>query len=358
MPWKVAGCLLLLVLLMAQPATAATYPLTIPYGRSWPLSIVVDSERGFAYVDGSSGIYPPTGFSFGVINVTSHDVVKALPLNEIPGVMALDQATGNVYIAGNYSIQVFNAGNQSMGRIIRIGHPILSVAYDGSVSQDIFVTAGNQVYAVNPQSGRIMGNATVGNGANGMVMDPANGKLFVAEYPDSEIFVYEARDLASVGIIRLPTCCADQLAFDQKTDLIFATTSTPFVDVLNAQTDVLVNRLQVGGSSQNSTNTVTVDNQTGRVFVSSSPGGSIVEVDSSGNAVVGDFKVSSEVAGIAVDSKTNELYATNYHQVTVFDLTRLGIRYLLIVVAAVVIVAAVAVILIAYGLKKPRTPVP
>ena len=355
---KVAGCLLLLVLLMAQPASAATYPLTIPYGRSWPLSVVVDSERGFAYVDGSSGIYPPTGFSFGVVNVTSHELVKVLPLDEIPGVMALDQVTGDVFIAGNYSIQVFNAGNQSMGRIIAVGHPILSVAYDGSVSQDIFVTAGNQVYAVNPQSGRIMGNATIGNGANGMAIDPVSGKLFVAEYPDSEIFVFVAKDLTPIGIVKLPACCVEQLAFDQKTNLIFATTSTPFVDVVNAQTDTLVSRLQVGGSSQNSTNLVTVENQTGRVFVSSSPGGSIVELDSSGNAVVGDFKVSSQVAGIAVDSKTHELYATNYHQVTVFDLTRLGIRLLLIVIAAVLIVVAVAVILLVYGRKKPRNPVP
>jgi DNA-binding beta-propeller fold protein YncE len=245
-----------------------------------------------------------------------------------------------------------------MGRIISIGHPILSVAYDGSVSQDIFVTAGNEVYAVSPQSGRIMGNATIGNGANGMAIDPVSGKLFVAEYPDSEIFVFVARDLTPIGIVKLPACCVEQLAFDLKTNLIFATTSTPFVDVVNAQTDTLANRLQVGGSSQNSTNLVTVENQTGRVFVSSSPGGSIVELDSSGNAVVGDFKVSSQVAGIAVDSKTHELYATNYHQVTVFDLTHLGIRFLLIVIAAVGIVVAVAVILLVYGRKRPRNPVP
>ncbi len=50
---------LVLALLLAQPATAATYPVNVPYGRSWPLSVVVDSARGLAYVDATSGEYPP-----------------------------------------------------------------------------------------------------------------------------------------------------------------------------------------------------------------------------------------------------------------------------------------------------------
>jgi len=348
--------ILFLTLLLFQPAAVVSYPVTILYGRSWPISIVVDAKRGFAYVDGTSGIYPPTGFSFGIVNVTSHEVVKVLPLDEIPGVMALDQEGGNVYIAGNASIQVFNEGNQSMGRTIVVGHPIRSIEYDGSISKNVFVTAGNNVYALDPHSGKIVGNATVGNGANGMALD-STGKLFVAEYPDSEIFVFKAEGLSMIGTVRLPTCCAAQMAIDPRTHLLFATTGTRYVEVVDTQDYTLVNSLQVGSSDLNSTNVVAVDNETGRVYVSSSPGGSIAELDGSGKGSVSKFRADGQVAGMAVDSSTHELFATNYHQVTVFDISRT--RILLVglalgaVAAAVIAVAAVLIMRV----RRRRRPV-
>ena len=352
---KLAGPLLLLGLLLAQPAAAAAYPIVIPYGRSWPISIVVDSSRGLAYVDGMSGINPPTGYTFGVINVTGHEVMKVLPLDEVPGVLALDESSGNVYVAGNDSIQVFYGGNQSMGERIVVGHPIRSMAYDGSVSKDIFVSAGNQVYAVDIALGRVVANATVGNGANGLALDPASGKLFVAEYPDSKVFVFDSQGLAPAGVINLPNCCAAQMAVDSRTHTIVATTGTGFVDLINTQTDSFENSVKVSPSSANSTDLVTVDNGTGRVFVSSSPGGSILEIDGSNGAVVGEFRVSSQVAGLAVDSKTHEVFATNYHQVTVFDGGRGRVLFIILALgaAAVVAVVVVAIVLV---LRKPRRP--
>ena len=345
---KAVASVFLLGLLLAQPVTAATYPVTIPYGRSWPLSVVVDATRGFVYVDGMSGIYPPTGFSFGVINATSHELVKTLPVDEIPGDLALDRANGNVYIGGNESIEVYDAGNQSTGRTIHMGLPIRSIAFDIGASQDLFVTAGNQVYAVNPQSGRILANATVGNGANGLALDPSTGRLYVSEYPDSEIFVFRAQDLSLLGAFKIPVCCAEQMAINQRTHVLFATTGTRFVVVVDTQNDEVLKSTPVASSGLNSTNLVAVDNATGRVFVSSSPGGSIVELDSTGGTVTGVFRVASQVAGIAVDPKTHELYATNYHQVTVFDVSRgrLLLFVLAIVAAAVVAVAAVALVVI------------
>ena len=348
--------ILFLALLLFQPAAAASYPVTIPYGRSWPISIVVDAKRGFAYVDGMSGIYPPTGFSFGIINVTSHEVVRVLPLDEIPGAMALDEASGDVYIAGNASIQVFDEGNQSMGRTIAVGHPIRSIEYDGSVSRSIFVTAGNRVYALDPQSGSIIGSAAVGNGANGMALD-STGKLFVAEYPDSEILVFQAQNLSMIHTVSLPTCCAAQMAIDPKTHLLFATTGTRYVEVVDAQDYSLVNSLAVGSTDLNSTNVVAVDNQTGRVYVSSSPGGSIAELDGSGKASVSRFEAEGQVAGMAVDSITHELFATNYHQVTVFDISRARILLVGIVlgaVAAAIIAVAAVLILRARRRRGPQ----
>lgn len=341
---KAALSAFLLALLIAQTASAAAYPVTITFGRSWPYSIVVDSVRGLAYVDAGSGDYPPTGFLFGVINVTSHSVVATLPLNEVPGKMVLDETTGNVYVAGNYSFEVFR-GTAVVGTIKTGGHQILGVAHDGSVSRDIFFTSGDNVFALDPGTAKLAGNATVANGPYGLALDPTNGLLYVSEYLSGEIAVLRSSDLVEVATIRLDSCCASQLAIDQRTQTLYASTGTNVVDIVNAAAEKFERSIQVAPSAQNSTNSIVVDNATGRVYVASSPGGTILEVDGSSGSVLRHFLVQSQVAGLALDTKTRELYATNYHQITVFDTARAREFILLIGIAGA---AAVAVALIAY----------
>ena len=341
-------CLLFVAMfLFAQASNAATYPLNLTPGRSWPLSVIADSSRGFVYFDTTSGEYPPTGFSFGIINVTTHAVTKILPLDVNPGAMALNQRSGDVYVAGSTSIAVLDARNLSFVRQIAIGRPILSITYDSSVSQNLFVTSGNHVFSVNPQTGVIERNATFANHVDGIALDPANGRLFVGEYPYGGISVLNASSLAPLSTIALPGCCALQFALDDTTQVIYAATGTNFMYSVNAATDTFDKSVQVAPSAQNSTNSIVVDNNTGRVYVATSPGGSIIELDSAGN-VVGHYEVQSQsqVAGMAVDTKTEELYATNYHQITVFDAARPRTFFFLIAVTgAVVAVATIGVYL-------------
>jgi DNA-binding beta-propeller fold protein YncE len=342
--------LLVILLLMAQPAESASYPITITFGRSWPLSIVIDSARGVAYVDATSGEFPPTGFSFGVINVTSHEVAKVLPLDEIPGSMALDEANGDVFVAGNYSIEVYDGANQSFAGIIEAGHPILYMTYDGNVSQNIFFTSGDEVYALNPQSRDIVGNATVDNGPEGLALDPENGRLYVSEYMSAEIAVFQASNLAPVGTITLPSCCAALMALNPDTQVLYAATGSNYVDMINAGTDTFSKSVQVAPSAQNSTNEIAVDSDTGSVYVASSPGGSILELDGSSGAVLRTLKVQSQVAGVAVDTKTQELFATNYHDITVYSAT--GTRFVLFVLVAGGAIAATAVVVVFLAIRR------
>ena len=345
--------LLLFGLLLAQPAAALSYPITIQFGRSWPLSVVVDSNRGLAYADGTSGENPPTGFTFGVINLTSHELVKVLPLDEIPGPVALDPSNGDVYVAGNYSIAIFDQATQNFSGLIEVGHPILYMIYDGNVSGNIFVTAGDGVYAFNPQTGAMTANATVSGGLDGMVVDPSNGMLYVSEYTTGEIAVFNPSNLEPAGVIELPTCCASMLALNSNTQMLYASTGTGYVDVINVGTNSFEKTFQVAPSSQNSTNAIVADDETGRVYVASSPGGSVLEIDGSTGTVLQTLKVpgDSAVAGLALDTKTGELYATNYHQLTVFDAGRGRGYLLLLVLAALLIVASVVIIV---GVMKWR----
>ena len=339
---------LLLIILIAQPASASAYPLTITPGRSWPMSVVVDSSRGLVYFDAVSGENPPTGYSFGVINASTHDVAKVFSLDIDSGPMVLDQETGDVYVAGqtNMTIVVYDPTSQTFVRQIDIGKPVLSMVYDRSVSQDLFFTSGYQVFAINPQTGEVVGNVTLANNVDGIVLDSSNGRLYVGQYPEGGISVLEAASLVPVGTIGLPGCCALQLALDDRTQTLYAATGTNYVYVVNTETDTFVKSLQVAQSGQNSTNVIAVDSVTGDVYVASSPGGSVLELDAAGD-VVQRYLVQSQVAGIAIDTKTQELYATNYHQLTVFSEERNG-TYLVpaFIGGAVVAVVAVAAVFV------------
>jgi len=309
--------LLALTLLAVQAAGAQSSPINIAYGRSWPLSIVVDAPRGLVYVDATSGIYPPTGFSFGIINATAHALLKVLPLNATPGPMVIDQHMGRLYVAGTTSILVFDLSNQSFTEELAVGRPILYMADGYPASDYIYYTSGNGVYAIN-QNGATVANATVQGEAGSLALDLANGRLYVGNYLTRSISIFRASDLAPAGSIAVQNCCPSQLALDQSTRMLYATTGTNYVEVVNANTDTFVRSVQLASSGQNSTSAIVADEASGRVFVSSSPGGSIIELDS-GGAVLGKFILATEPAALAIDSQTGELYATNYHQVTVFD---------------------------------------
>jgi DNA-binding beta-propeller fold protein YncE len=347
---KALLAIVILALLLSQSAAAASYPITISYGRSWPFSIAVDSARGLVYVDSTSGENPPVGYTFGVINATSHSLIRAIPLDEIPGPVVLDQATGEVYVAGNYSIEAFNSTN-AIGMLDTAGHQILGMTYDGSVSPDIFFTSGNSVFALDPGSSKLVRNATVPNGPYWPVLDPANGDLYVSEYLSGEIAVLSASTLALLATIALPTCCAAEMVVNPKTQTLYASTGTNAVDMINVATGEFEKGVQVTQSSQNSTGPIALDNETNRVYVGTSPGGSIIELDGSSGAVVGRFLVQSQVVGLGVDPRTQELYATNYHQVTVFDAARTR-SYRLLIVGLAIVIGAAGLIIVYVLLKR------
>ena len=340
--------LLLVSLLLAQVSFAATFPLNITPGRSWPLNLVVDSSRGVVYFDATSGEYPPTGFSFGIINATTHEVIKILPLDVYPGAMVLDEASGDVYVAGETSIAVFDEGNLSFGHELELGRPILSMALDSSVSPDLYVTSNDSILALSPRTGAVLGDVTLSNSVDGIQLDPSNGKLFVGAYAGKEITVLNASSLATMGTIELPGCCAFQFALDERTQSLYTATGiSNYVYVVSAATDVFEKSVEVTQFGQNSTNLLAADETMGRIFVSSTNGESVAEIDGSNGHVSRLLNAPSVVAALAVDTKTQELYVANYHQVTVFDARGSGTVLLVAVVAvAVVAVGAVGVYLL------------
>ncbi len=345
----------ILALLCSPTSCAQSSPVTIVYGRSWPRSIVIDSARGVAYIDGMSGDYPATGFSFGIINTTSHALEPSvLGLNVTAGEMALDPASGDVYVAGADSIQVFNGGMQSFTRLMNVGVPIRYILFD-SVTGDLFLTANNAVYQFDPRTGTMLRNATVGTAAEGMAIDTSTGEVYVADYLSCSIVVLKTASLESVTTIRLPTpCYPSQMALDQQTRSLYIASGSNTVDVVNTVDNIFERSTTVAADSTNATFAIALQEGTGNVFTLTEPGTTVTQIDGSTGSVVGRFQLTSVAYEMAVDQATGELYVSVYHDVMVFEPLH-SQSWLTLPVVAGLAAAALAVMALSLVLIRRRS---
>jgi len=307
-----------MALVLAAPiAQTGLSVVNIAYGNSWPRSIVVDSGRQLVFVDGESGIYPPDGFSFGVLTTSNETMGKVIGLPEVPGELALDATSDTVYSAGQNTVSVIDGKSMTLERTLALKIPIFSIAFDGS-SDNLLVTSGNRVFELDPVSGVLLRNATVGEAAEGMAVDPASGVVFVASYLSSSVSVLRTSDLAVVKTVELPSpSYPSQLSLDAKRAVLYVTTGEQSVVEVSSTKYSVVGSVRVSQSSVNGTYALAVDPQRNRLFVATEPGTTISELNETTGALLSAFTFHSAVYEMAVDQTTGKLYVTNYHQVSV-----------------------------------------
>ncbi|MDV3277093.1 MAG: YncE family protein [Nitrososphaerales archaeon] len=350
---KLVVALAVLLLLAVPSAHAQSGIVNVDYGRSWPLSLAVDSARGVVYVDGESGIYPPIGFSFGIINASTDALERVLPLPSTPGEMALDGSTGTVYVAGDRSVSVFDWKTQSFDRTIQLKLPVFDMVFD-NVTGDIIFTSGNAVYQLDPTTGSVLGNATVGNAAEGIAIDETKGKIYVANYLSGSISVLGSADLSIIKTIQLPEpAYPSALVLNRLGNELFASTDENSVVVIDTSTESIVRSIVLGQTGVNGTSVLAIDERSNDLFVATNPGDTIVEVDAYSGGVFARYTVASTVYEMTVDQATRKLYVTNYHQVSVIS-PQYGRVTGSTPILAALIVAVVAVVALAGALYFRR----
>ncbi len=340
-----------MLLLSSSAATAAEgIVITIDYGRSWPRSLLADSARGVVYVDGMSGIYPPTGFSFGLINSTTHRLERVLPLNVTAGEMALDPATGDVYVAGANEVEVFDGATQAFVKLLKVGVPISDIAFD-SATGHLFLTSGNSVYSVNPQDGSLLGNVPVGKAAEGVAVDSSAGILYVSSYLTCSVAVLRAEPLELAATVDLPApCYPSQLALDAATHSLYVASGSNAVDVVDTAARAYDRSIAVSTSGANATFAIALDERTGQVFALTEPGRTVTQIDVSSGALVRRFQLGFVAYELTVDQTTGELYVSAYHDVIVIVPATGGLgpllpQYVAGATAAAAVAAAVLLLL-------------
>ncbi len=314
---RAAAAIAIAIMFVVPVPQSGSSAVNIAYGRSWPRSIVIDQARQLAYLDGESGIYPPDGFSFGVISMASQSLGAVLGLPGIAGELALDASSGTVYAAGQDSVTVIDAQKMSIERTIPLKIPIFSIAFEGSTGH-LLITSGNRVFQMDTASGRLLRNVTVGESAEGMAVDPAAGTVFVANYLSSSVSVLRTADLSSVKTVELPPgSYPAQLSLDTGRAILYVTTDGESVAEVSSSSYAVVGSIRVSQSSANGTYALAVDPPRGRLFVATEPGTTVSELNATTGAPIATFALDSAAFEMAVDQATGKLYVTNYHQVTV-----------------------------------------
>lgn len=316
---RAAAAVAIAIMFVVPVPQSGSGSVNIAYGRSWPRSIVIDQARQLAYVDGESGIYPPDGFSFGVISMANRSLGAVLGLPGIAGELALDASSGTIYAAGQDSVTVIDARKMSIERTISLKIQIFSIAFDGSTGH-LLITSGNRVFQMDTASGMLLRNATVGDSAEGMAVDSGAGTVFVANYLSSSVSVLRTADLSSVKTVGLPPgSYPAQLSLDTRRAILYVTTDGESVAEVSSSTYEVVGSVRVSQSGANGTYALAVDPSRGRLFVAAEPGTSVSELNATTGALIATFALDSAAFEMAVDQATGRLYVTNYHQVTVIS---------------------------------------
>src|SRR5581483_8299474 len=208
----------------------------------------VDERAGRLLATRTTGTAEPTRRPglISLIAMGSGRVVRTVPVGRLPGDVAVDEASGRVFIASPvYSgLKVLDLRS---GRLDTIGlpGPALSLAVDARTARVFAVVAAGgtigHVYVLDARSGRILAAPAVGVSPWTQAVDMRRGRVFVVNTNTNSAFaprgqgsisVLDARDgavLRTVAVGVLPT----GVAVDEQTGHVIVTSmggSIPVAD--------------------------------------------------------------------------------------------------------------------------------
>jgi len=181
----------------------------------------------------------------------------------------------------------------------------------------VAVQPANAVYAVDPATGVIIANISVGSYPRDLAVDPNNGMVYVVNQGSDSVSVIDSttnRVVSTVAVGRNPV----EIAVNEKTGLVYVPDEMSHeLTVINGSTNSVIAEVTLGcnGPCTNSTtgvpNSVDVNPDTGMVYVVSNGVDSLQLVNGSSNQVVETVRVGTYPDGVAVDPQSGTVYVAN-----------------------------------------------
>jgi YVTN family beta-propeller protein len=179
------------------------------------------------------------------------------------------------------------------------------------------VQPANAVYAVDPVTGAIVANISVGSYPRDLVVDPINGLVYVVNQGSDSVSVIDGsknKVVATIQVGRNPV----EIAVDSKTGLLYVPAELSHeLSVIDGADDMVVAEVAIGcngpcgNASTGVPNSVEVNPSTDMVYVTANGVDALYAVNGSTNLVVGSVSVGTHPDGVTVDPGSDTVYVSN-----------------------------------------------
>lgn len=302
---------------------------TIPVGTV-PQGVAYDSTNGLIYVANSGSE------NVSVINSATNQLVPlgsgALQVGGDPLGIAFDPANGEIYVANDASnnVSVINAATETLVTTISFTTTIFPFGVAVDTSNDrVFVTGQNDpgtINAINGSTNKVIGGPVdLGDESTGVLFDPDNGLLYVANFGSSSVSVVNGATDAVVGSAISVAANPEFFAYNAGSSLVYVGTYNDELFAISSITNSVTATIneQPPGGSDVGTRELAFDPTNGDVYAVSEDLNSLLVVSTllqidpasgslRGVAVIGDASGEVSVPGApaagAFDAATDSIY--------------------------------------------------
>jgi DNA-binding beta-propeller fold protein YncE len=311
--------------------------------------VAVDARAGHVFVLNQPEPEGISRASVSILDAHSGRLLRTVPVDYSPAVLAVDERTGRVFISTSV-----------VGTASTVSELAALYVLDSGTAEVLYTyswTTGHNAMAVDETAGRVFSTDDSGDGGAGSVdvldartgqelrsvsvsvspvavaVDEHTGRVFIANYAQGTVSVLDAgsgRVLCSVSVGKHLRA----LAVDTRSGRVFVASLGPTdqygmgtgegrVTMLDARSGQVLRFVRVDKNPR----VLAVDAHTGRVFVvdvgptdqSSNPMGvgRVRVLDAESGRVLYTVPVGKSPGAIAVDARVRHVFVTNYHDGTV-----------------------------------------
>jgi DNA-binding beta-propeller fold protein YncE len=270
----------------------------------------------------TSGIYPPTGFTFTIINTSSEAISHVTPFRGIPGELAVDSRTDLVYVVNGSGVIIYDGASGNEKGSIPLGEPLYALTVDETMNR-LYATSAENLFEINLNLSPFeVRSFPLGGYALGLAVNPITHIVYATNYLSNTISLINATDGSLVKTVQLggESSNPSKLAVDSASNKVYIATGRDSIEVIDGSKGGVITSVIVGHSpSANSTYAVAVDEARNHIYVATTPTPLITIIDGKTDSVIGTLRIDYSPYELAVDSTNGRLYVTDYHLLTVVE---------------------------------------
>jgi len=318
----------------------------IPVGM-FPRAMVVDEQRGRAFVANEDAPWRRMGASLSVVDTRAGREIRKVPLGGASMTLAIDHATGHVFLdqpsgpsrrlpngsvqyAPNDRLQILDAATARPIRTIPLGFSPVATVVDERHGRVIVVGRratrwAGRVVALDTRDGHTLWATTVGLAPLSVAVDTRRDRVFVGDSGRavctarmiycrmlSTVSTLDGRTgqlLRTAGVGQNP----NTIVADEATGRVFALNEgnnegdIGTVSVLDARDGHVLRTTTVGDQP----NGAAVDARHGRVFVADGGSGTVSVLDARDGRLRGTWRVVDGPGAVVVDSQTDRVFVSS-----------------------------------------------